>query len=156
MVWNPRENRDTRQQQNTNRTETDCRWKHWKRKKKSARECFRHQHAFFSWLFISKVQQSTQYQSNISDLEYFSVTLLAHQWIICSEWVPSEWEFKQLINTSQVIHMTPGACTMMVAEQTQGYRISFELTKPNQSNPALLVPWSWSSTFSVNSGLILS
>ncbi len=36
---------------------------------------------------------------------------------------------------------------MMVAEQTQGYRISFELTKPNQSNPASLIPWSWSSTF---------
>ncbi len=51
---------------------------------------------------------------------------------------------------------SPGACTMMVAEQTQGYRISFELTKPNQSNLALLVTWSWSSTFSVNSGLILS
>ncbi len=31
----------------------------------------------------------------------------------------------------------PGACTMMVAEQTQGYRISFELTKPNQSNRSL-------------------
>ncbi len=41
---------------------------------------------------------------------------------------------------------------MMVAEQTKGYRISFELTKPNQSNLALLVPWSWSSTFFVNSG----
>ncbi len=27
----------------------------------------------------------------------FSITSLAHQWIICSEWVPSEWEFKQLI-----------------------------------------------------------
>ncbi len=23
------------------------------------------------------------------------------QWILCSEWVPSEWEFKQLIKTSQ-------------------------------------------------------
>jgi len=29
-----------------------------------------------------------------------------------------------------------GACTMMVVEQTQGCRISFELTKPNQSNQA--------------------
>ncbi len=29
---------------------------------------------------------------------------------------------------------TPEACNMMVAEQTQGYRISFELTKPNQFN----------------------
>jgi len=26
-------------------------------------------------------------------------------------------------------------------EQSQGYRISFELTKPSQSNQALLVPW---------------
>ncbi len=38
------------------------------------------------------------------------------------------------------LEVSSGACTMMVAEQTQGYRISFELTKPNQSNPALLVP----------------
>ncbi len=49
-----------------------------------------------------------------------------------------------------------GACTMIVDEQIQSYRISFELTKPNHSNLALLVPWSWSSTFFVNSGLILS
>ncbi len=46
----------------------------------------------------------------------------------------------------------PGACTMMVDEQIQSYRISFEFTKPNHSNPALLVPWCWSSTFFVNSG----
>ncbi len=26
---------------------------------------------------------------------------LDHQWILCSEWVPSEWESKQLIKTSQ-------------------------------------------------------
>jgi len=31
---------------------------------------------------------------------------------------------------------TPGV--MMVVEQTQGYRISFELIKPNQSNPTRL------------------
>ncbi len=30
-----------------------------------------------------------------------------------------------------------GACTMMVDEQIQSYRISFELTKPNHSNLAL-------------------
>ncbi len=41
---------------------------------------------------------------------------------------------------------------MMVDEQIQSYKISFELTKPNHSNPALLVPWCWSSTFFVNSG----
>ncbi len=26
-----------------------------------------------------------------TDLEKFSITSLAHQWILCSEWVPSEW-----------------------------------------------------------------
>ncbi len=30
-----------------------------------------------------------------TDLEKFSMTSLAHQWILCSEWVPSEWESKQ-------------------------------------------------------------
>jgi len=39
---------------------------------------------------------------------------------------------------------------MMVVEQTQGCMISLEMTKPNQSNQSLLVPWCWSSTFSVN------
>ncbi len=34
-------------------------------------------------------------------LEKCSITSLAHQWILCSEWVPSEWESKQLIKTSQ-------------------------------------------------------
>ncbi len=32
---------------------------------------------------------------------------LAHQWILCSEWVPQEWESKKLIKTNnnlQVIH----------------------------------------------------
>ncbi len=32
---------------------------------------------------------------------------------------------------------------MIVDEQIQSYRISFELTKPNHSNLALLVPWSF-------------
>ncbi len=33
---------------------------------------------------------------------------LAHQWMLCSEWVPSKWESKQLIkhhNNPQVIHL---------------------------------------------------
>ncbi len=42
-------------------------------------------------------------------------------------------------NTKTTLDIWPGACTTMVAEQTQGYRIRFELTKPNQSNPALLI-----------------
>ncbi len=34
---------------------------------------------------------------------------VAQQWMLCSEWVPSEWESKQLIKTHnpQVIHTTP-------------------------------------------------
>ncbi len=28
-------------------------------------------------------------------------TTIVHQWILYSEWVPSEWESKQLIKTSQ-------------------------------------------------------
>ncbi len=36
-----------------------------------------------------------------TDLEKFSITSLALQWPPCSEWVPSEWESKQLIKTSQ-------------------------------------------------------
>ncbi len=36
-----------------------------------------------------------------TDLEKFSITSLDHQCIHCSEWVPSEWESKQLIKTSQ-------------------------------------------------------
>ncbi len=28
---------------------------------------------------------------------------LIYQWILCSEWVPSEWESKQLIKTSQYV-----------------------------------------------------
>ncbi len=36
-----------------------------------------------------------------SDLEKCSIVSLAQQWMLCSEWVPSEWESKQLIKTSQ-------------------------------------------------------
>ncbi len=40
-----------------------------------------------------------------TDLEKFSITSLDHRWILCSEWVPSEWESKHLIKTSQIIHV---------------------------------------------------
>ncbi len=35
------------------------------------------------------------------DLEKFCITSLADQWILYSEWVPSEWESQQLIKTWQ-------------------------------------------------------
>ncbi len=48
--------------------------------------------------------QATQYEFVSSSKEIWeknSITSLAHQWILCSEWVPSEWESKQLIKTSK-------------------------------------------------------
>ncbi len=41
-----------------------------------------------------------------TDLEKNSITSLAHHWILCSEWVPSEWESKHHDNP-EVFHMTP-------------------------------------------------
>ncbi len=32
------------------------------------------------------------------DLEKSNITLLAHQWILCSEWVPTEWESKLVLS----------------------------------------------------------
>ncbi len=40
---------------------------------------------------------------SVSTSEKYSIPSLAHQWIICSEWVPSEWEYH---NNPQVIHTT--------------------------------------------------
>ncbi len=55
------------------------------------------------WKFAEKVTYSQAMQDVDAffplietDLEKFSITSLAHQWILCSEWVPSEWESKQL------------------------------------------------------------
>ncbi len=45
-----------------------------------------------------------------TDLKKFSIALLVHHWIICSEWVPSEWESKQLKkhdDNPQLIHTIP-------------------------------------------------
>ncbi len=42
-----------------------------------------------------------------TDSEKYSITSLAHQWILCSEWVPSEWESIQLIKTSQLSACNP-------------------------------------------------
>ncbi len=46
-----------------------------------------------------------------TDMEKCIITLLPHQWIICSEWVPSEWESKHH-NNPQVglIHYKLTSC----------------------------------------------
>ncbi len=43
----------------------------------------------------------------VTDLEKFSIASLVHHRILCSEWVPSEWESKQLMKPPQVIHTAP-------------------------------------------------
>ncbi len=46
-----------------------------------------------------------------TDLESFGIISLAHQWILFSKWVPSDWESKQLIkhnNNPKAIHMICG------------------------------------------------
>ncbi len=54
-------------------------------------------------LYFTQLQaiQDVDEYVNGTDLEKFSIPSQAHQWIFCSEWVPSEWESKQLIKTSQ-------------------------------------------------------
>ncbi len=43
-----------------------------------------------------------------SDLEKLQITSLAHKWILCSEWVPSEWETKtSQSSTSNPHHSSP-------------------------------------------------
>ncbi len=37
------------------------------------------------------IQDSDEFVSS-SDLEKCSITSLSQQWMLCSEWVPSEWE----------------------------------------------------------------
>ncbi len=39
-----------------------------------------------------------------SDLEKCSIASLSQQWMLCSEWVPSEWESDKNIT---IIHTTP-------------------------------------------------
>ncbi len=57
----------------------------------------------WKYTYPCTIQDVDEFVSS-SDLEKCSITSLAHQWILCSEWVPSEWESKQLIIT--VIHTT--------------------------------------------------
>ncbi len=44
-------------------------------------------------------------EQNRTDLEKCSITSLAHQWILCSEWVPSEWGV-QTADKNIIIHTT--------------------------------------------------
>ncbi len=38
-----------------------------------------------------------------SDLGQYSISSLAHQWILRSEWVPSEWESKESPNSPKLL-----------------------------------------------------
>ncbi len=68
-------------------------WKSWKQ------SCWKCAHP-------QAIQDANEFVSS-SDLEKCSIASVSQQWMLCSEWVPSEWESKQLIKTSQVIHTTP-------------------------------------------------
>ncbi len=50
------------------------------------------------------IQDVDEFVSSSDSECKFSITSLAHQWILCSEWVPSEWESKQLIKNITIIH----------------------------------------------------
>ncbi len=62
-----------------------------------------------------------------TDLEKCSITSLAHQWMLCSEWVPSEWESKQMIKTIHTIIPTSPVHQLM----------SWEAKNCIQTNPSL-------------------
>ncbi len=64
-------------------------------------------------IFMKRCEQETSFLLTvftlITDLKC-SITSVAHQWMLCSEWVPSEWESKQLIiktsQSSTPVHQT--------------------------------------------------
>ncbi len=51
------------------------------------------------------IQDVDEFDFIRTDLEKFNITSLAHQWILCSEWVPSEWA--QTADKNITIHITP-------------------------------------------------
>ncbi len=59
-------------------------------------------------IYPQAIQDVDEFVSSSQQIwEKFSITSLALQWMLCSEWVPSEWESKQLIKNITVIHTTP-------------------------------------------------
>ncbi len=65
------------------------------------------------WKFThpKAIQDEDEFVSSETDFEKCSITSLAHQWILCSEWVPSEWKSKQMIKTSQWSTSNPHDCS---------------------------------------------
>ncbi len=55
------------------------------------------------------IQDVDEFVSSLKQVWINQALLLAHQWILCCEWVPSEWESRELIKTSlqEVIQTTP-------------------------------------------------
>ncbi len=62
-------------------------------------ECIKSSLNIYKDIFISHNFWRETLQTLDED-ETCVIPTLAQQWILCSEWVPSEWEFKQLIKTS--------------------------------------------------------
>ncbi len=97
------------------------------------RSCFRIVYIFeltlHQWLLKAIVHPKMKMSSRAGEfvsswgLEKCVSASVSQQWMLCSEWVPSEWESKQLIKTSQ---STP----------LQSIRWHLEKTKA-ETNPAL-------------------
>ncbi len=51
--------------------------------------------------FTQAIHDVYKFVSSLKQILKFSIISIAQQWILCSEWVPSEWESKKLIKTSQ-------------------------------------------------------
>ncbi len=49
-----------------------------------------------------------------TDLEKFIIPSLSHQWILCSEWGPSEWESKQLYHITPDVTWWTGVASIIV------------------------------------------
>ncbi len=83
-------------------------------------------------IYSSKMEMSF----SSSDLEKCSIASLAQQWMLCSEWVPSEWESKQLINTSQIIH------TKWCTKESDGMLYFFKSDEERNSSTSQMA-WVW-------------
>ncbi len=60
-----------------------------------------------------------------TDLEKLIITSLAHQWILCSEWVPSEWVQTADKNITIIIHTTPVHQIMLCEVKSRKFVINF-------------------------------
>ncbi len=69
-----------------------------------------------------------------TDLEKLTITSLAHQWILCSEWVPSEWESKQQQHHNNPQHDSSPSVHFLLREKLH---VAYVIKK----SVKMLLPW---------------